>query len=184
MDTLRRMDTLTRLSITDAINFSQISRATFYRRFLDTGVISIKVDSTGKKYIEATELLRVCPDIKVPQSETSVTVSMDNMRQPDTSSLEVEARLLREQLQEYKTREKRLLDQLDKMTSLVLQLEYRPTPTSPPLAVAPEPTKPVATASQSSIKRYLLYEKLLQSADYSVEELLEVAPALENIVNL
>ncbi|MGB1011896.1 MAG: hypothetical protein ACPGVP_19440 [Thiolinea sp.] len=47
------------VSISEAIKLSGVSRGTFYRKYLNAGLISATQDHAGKKQIETSELLRV-----------------------------------------------------------------------------------------------------------------------------
>jgi hypothetical protein len=48
-----------RLKVTQAYQLMGIPRATFYRKYIDTGKISISSESDQKKYIDFSELYRV-----------------------------------------------------------------------------------------------------------------------------
>src|SRR5690348_5898066 len=48
-----------RLKVTKAYEIMEIPRATFYRKYLDTGKITVSIDSEDKKYIDFSELYRV-----------------------------------------------------------------------------------------------------------------------------
>ena len=91
-----------RLSITECIQLSMVSRATFYRKYIDTGKISFKTDNSGKKYIEGVELLRAIPDITLSHEETPEPVSVDTVRYAESLAkidlLGLELKLVREQL--------------------------------------------------------------------------------------
>lgn len=87
------------VSISEAINLSGISRGTFYRKYLNAGLISTTQDSDGKKQIDTSELLRVFPDM----SMDSGTVQPVQDGQSEISSLELQ--VLRQQLEEAKQRE-------------------------------------------------------------------------------
>lgn len=91
-----------RLTISEAIKYSMVSRATFYRKFIDTGQLSYKTDNDGKKYVEFAELLRVCPNAGTAPIETTENVSTDTVRYSESLGkidlLELEVKFLREQL--------------------------------------------------------------------------------------
>lgn len=59
------------VSISEAIALSGVSRATFYRNFLNKGLISATKDSSGKKKIDTSELLRVFPEINLDSDTVS-----------------------------------------------------------------------------------------------------------------
>lgn len=126
------------LSVSEAIQLSGISRATFYRKFITTGKISIKEKSGGKKYIEFGELLRVCPEAGTNPTETHEqdkknTLSNDYTRDllSKNQLLELELKLtkellteIREQLRKSDIREADLKLQLAKVQPTPLQIGW------------------------------------------------------------
>lgn len=91
------------VSISEAIKLSGVSRGTFYRKYLNEGLISTTQNPTGKKQIDTAELLRVfgklSADIKTVSNETEQTERTNEVEQ------------LRKQLQETKDSEQRLRDE-------------------------------------------------------------------------
>ena len=90
------------VSITQAAKLSGISRATFYRKYINTGVLSVATDANGHKQIDMSELLRVFPDLKLTDTKASGDAKAIDNDKPDQSA---EVELLRQQLQESKERE-------------------------------------------------------------------------------
>lgn len=90
------------VSITQAAKLSGISRATFYRKYINTGVLSVATDANGHKQIDTSELLRVFPDLKLTDTKASDDAKAIDNDKPDQSA---EVELLRQQLQESKERE-------------------------------------------------------------------------------
>ena len=97
---------MARLTITKAIELSPYSKTYFYKKFIKGGLISVSVDNDNKKYIESSELVRVFPDLKIPESVPAVNDTSDRLR---TSS---ELRLLREQIAELRKDKEFLQNQL------------------------------------------------------------------------
>ena len=61
-----------KVSISKAARMAGVSRTTFYKNYLDKGVISKSKDSQNRAYIELSELLRVFPESK---SDTATTTT-------------------------------------------------------------------------------------------------------------
>ena len=114
-----------RLTISEAIRLSKVSRATFYRNYLATGKISFKVGTDKKKYIELAELLRVCPDITMDKEDTSAAVLSDNLRLSELNAkierLELELRLTREQLMDARDQIRKADDREVDLRNLLVQ---------------------------------------------------------------
>lgn len=99
------------VSISEAIALSGVSRATFYRNFLNKGLISTTKDSAEKKKIDTSELLRVFPEINLDSNTVSGKQSgliEDNPIRDEKSASISELDSLRQQLQESKDRELKL----------------------------------------------------------------------------
>lgn len=62
---------MAKLTITEAIKLSPIGKTHFYKEYINTGKITVSVDSSGKKHIDHSELLRVFGELK---SEPPVNV--------------------------------------------------------------------------------------------------------------
>lgn len=101
---------MARLSISEAIRRSGVSRATFYNKYINAekNPISVSKDENGKKYIDSSELLRVFGKLSDKQSAKQL-VKPDPKPEgiPENSSdslhvqvarLEVENKMLREKL--------------------------------------------------------------------------------------
>jgi hypothetical protein len=135
------------VNISEAIKLSGVSRQTFYSKYIDKGKITVSEDNLGKKCIDTAELLRV---FGVMHTDNVDKTGQDSFRQVEIASntqliagLEKEVQLLREQMvdkneqiQEYRQREQRLLDQVDKLTDTIRQVEHKPK------AVVADPERP------------------------------------------
>lgn len=106
------------LSVSEAIKFTGVSRATMYR-YLDEGKISFAVDGRGKKTIDTAELVRVFGDsanrpekISKDSIEQSVQIQAVLMKQENQYLRETLERLQRD-LQEAKDRATKAEERLD-----------------------------------------------------------------------
>jgi DNA-binding transcriptional MerR regulator len=100
-----------KLTITEAAKLAGISRAALYRNYINKGVLSVNRHNKDV-FIEFNELLRVFPDLSIPNKEnmtkfTGVDIQHDN--------LERENNLLREQLKHAENREEWLKSQIDEL---------------------------------------------------------------------
>jgi hypothetical protein len=126
---------MARLTITEAIKASPIKRTRMYSHYIKKGLITVSVDSSGEKYIDSSELLRVFGTIKKPDQPVTPTahsehpletfrVNATELEKPATTvppEQETElVKLLREQLQKAEDREQQHLKRID---SLTLRLE-------------------------------------------------------------
>ena len=124
---LVQVETMVRLTISDAIKQSGVARSTFYRKYVKQGLISVS-EYDGKKYIDSSELVRVFPGLK---SETPSNTKSNNMGQPnetlsnsvehhENTRLKAEIKLLREALEKTEQDKQWLKNQ---NTTLILRLE-------------------------------------------------------------
>lgn len=111
---------MSKVSITEASKLVKISRATMYKKYINTGIISVELVN-GVKQIDVSELIRVFGvihevDSQVDTAKTDVDSKKDN--QKDNQKDKIIA-LLESQLYEAKEREKWLMLQLEKTTHLL-----------------------------------------------------------------
>lgn len=125
---------MARVSITQAAKLAGISRASLYKSYLEKGAISVSKDSSGKKYIDTAELLRVFGELK----GDSIGVTVDNSPIDKNSqqltakktvdnlsavALSTENELLRQQLLDAREREQFYQEQIKELTSTVKLLD-------------------------------------------------------------
>jgi len=120
-----------KLSIADAAKEANVTRQHLYK-LRDAGKLTLETDAKGKQVVDTAELYRVFP--------------VDNRHQyqapPVNNPLESENRLLKDQLHEYRERERRHLDTIERLTTL---LDHRPSEPAPlPDQVREEPAAPPA----------------------------------------
>ena len=129
-----QVETMARLTISDAIKQSGVARSTFYRKYVRQGLISVS-EHDGKKYIDSSELVRVFPDLKseTPSNNKSNSVGQLNetpsnsVEQLENTLLKAEIKILRETLEKTEQDKQWLKDQ---NTTLILRLEG-PKPINP-----------------------------------------------------
>ncbi len=112
---------MSKVSITEASKLVNISRATMYKKYINTGIISVEsVD--GVKQIDTSELIRVFGAIQqIDSSVDIVNTHIDSAKDKIITILEA-------QLSEARDREKWLILQLEKTTHL---LENKQAPEKP-----------------------------------------------------
>lgn len=113
---------MTRLTITQAIKASPVGRTRMYSHYIKNGLITVSVNSSGNKYIDSSELLRVFPDLKAVNTVNSEKQTEVNTPEHHEITLAVQAeqiKHLKEQLsnakereQEYQERERFHRDQI------------------------------------------------------------------------
>jgi hypothetical protein len=107
---------MAKLSITQASKAAQISRQTMYRKYINTGKISVELINE-QKYIDTSELIRVFGVLHLdgdmhPQPEAIKSDSPDNSKDQIID-------LLKEQLEHERQEKKWLMEQLEKTTHLL-----------------------------------------------------------------
>lgn len=109
---------MAKVSISEAIKLSGVSRSSFYGKYIKQGLISISVDHNGKKQVDTSELVRVFGELKEQQNNDS-PVHLDSPRKSKENKLgqdeKTEIMLIRQQLQEAKNRETVALAQLEEL---------------------------------------------------------------------
>lgn len=107
---------MAKLTITQAIEQSGISRTHFYTHYIKKGLISVSEDS-GKKFIDSSELVRVFPNLKSEQSP-NVQVQTESHTPEQTKSEQSElVSVLREQVAELKADKEFLQTQIVSLTN-------------------------------------------------------------------
>ncbi len=113
------------MSITEASKLVNISRATMYNKYINTGIISVEsVD--GVKQIDISELIRVFGAIQQLGNKNDI-INTDIDNKIDTAKDKI-ITILESQLSEARDREKWLMLQLEKTTHL---LENKQEPEKP-----------------------------------------------------
>jgi hypothetical protein len=124
---LVQVETMAKLSISEAIKQSGVARSTFYKKYVHQGLITVSVDN-NKKYIDSSELVRVFPSLKVETAKNtksntitqSVETRSDSIEHSENTQLKIEVKLLREALEKTEQDKEWLKEQ---NTTLLLRLE-------------------------------------------------------------
>ena len=109
------MKTHTKITITEASRLAGISRTSFYKTYINKGIISVIKDDKNV-FVDVSELLRVFPDVNLGLQE-----GLHKNTQVDTSAvnhvnlLERENQLLKNQLKQAEDREDWLKSQIDEL---------------------------------------------------------------------
>lgn len=110
---------MARLSITQAIEQSGVSRTHFYTHYIKKGLISVS-EHNGKKYIDSSELLRVFPDLATEQPPNNTEQTKLNTPEQkianNTEQIE-QIKLLREQVADLKADKAFLQSQVVSLTN-------------------------------------------------------------------
>ena len=93
---------MSKVSISEAIRLSGVSRSQFYTKYINKGVISVTIDD-GKKLIDTSEIIRVFGNIQLPDSTYEQNRTTDNTGKYTDKDKIIE--LLEQQLVEAKDRE-------------------------------------------------------------------------------
>lgn len=107
-----------RLSITQAIEQSGISRTHFYTHYIKKGLISVS-EHSGKKYIDSSELVRVFPDLATEQPPNNTVHTQKHspeQEKPNNTEQGELVKLLREQLNKAEQREQQHLAHINALT--------------------------------------------------------------------
>jgi hypothetical protein len=98
---------MSKLSISEAIRLSGVSRSQFYTKYINKGVISVTVDD-GKKLIDTSELIRVFGNIQLSDSINEQGRTTENTEKQADKNKIIE--LLEHQLVEARAREQEAKD--------------------------------------------------------------------------
>lgn len=103
---------MTKISISEAIKLTGISRSHFYKTYINKGIITIDI-LENKKLIDMSELIRVFgANLKYSPQEQTNTLKQPTKIQPATDKL---IEILEQQIRDFKTREEWLQKQIDEL---------------------------------------------------------------------
>ena len=94
---------MSKVSISEAIRMAGISRSHFYKKYVNTGLISISIEDE-KKLIDVSELIRVFGNI---QLDNNIKTGEDTS---NTTAKDKVISLLEQQLADFKNREREAKD--------------------------------------------------------------------------
>lgn len=93
---------MARVSISEAIRMTGVSRSHFYNKYINKGLISVQIED-DKKMIDISELIRVFGNIHVENSTKEQIRTIEDIENIIDNTKIIE--LLEQQLLEYKQRE-------------------------------------------------------------------------------
>ena len=103
---------MTKISISEAIKLTGISRSHFYKTYINKGIITVDI-LENKKLIDVSELIRVFgANLKYSPQEQTNTLKQPTKIQPATDKL---IEILEQQIRDFKTREEWLQKQIDEL---------------------------------------------------------------------
>jgi hypothetical protein len=109
------------LSIEEATELSGIPSAIFNEKYLNGGIISVRVED-GKKTIEMSEFLRVFPNAKIEKNKSHADITIDNqLKQMKIENLEYQVANLQRQLEKHSEEYDWLRGKFDNTTLLLEQ---------------------------------------------------------------
>jgi hypothetical protein len=121
---------MTKVTISEAIRMAGVSRSHFYKKYINTGVISVLIED-DKKLIDVSELIRVFGNIQIENNNNEHHRTIENTENTSTKDKIIE--LLEQQLRESKQREVEakereewLKAQLEKTTHLLEDKTIKP----------------------------------------------------------
>lgn len=117
---------MAKVSITAAAKLAGVSRSTLYRSYIDKGLLSISKDQQNKPCIDTSELLRVFGALQSETAWDNTSDTVGQVEKPDgtaQTALEIELKLVREQLDESRERESWYKKQIDSLTDTMKLLE-------------------------------------------------------------
>jgi hypothetical protein len=94
---------MSKVSISEAIRMAGISRSHFYKKYINTGIISVSIED-DKKLIDVSELIRMFGNIHIENNNTEqikTGVDMEN-----TIAKDKVITLLEQQLADFKNRDR------------------------------------------------------------------------------
>ena len=93
---------MSKVSISEAIRLSGISRSQFYTKYINKGIISVLIED-DKKLIDTSELIRVFGNVQLKNSTNEQFKTTENTEK--TTEKDKIIKLLEQQLADFRTRE-------------------------------------------------------------------------------
>ena len=116
---------MAKVSITEAARLAGIARSYFYKRYIDSGEVSIERDLKGNPLVDVSEIVRVFGELKGQVEETSRTQerTVDDVLKSheDVIVLRAELNACREILRIRETEIERLVTEVDWLREQVAQ---------------------------------------------------------------
>lgn len=115
---------MAQVSISEAIRLTKISRSHFYKKYINTGLISI-INEHDKKLIDTSELLRVFGNIQIENNNPEQNQTIQDIQKTEDTNAIIQ--LLKEQLAKAEEDKKWLQQQLEKTTHLLENKQVQET---------------------------------------------------------
>lgn len=116
---------MAKVSVTEAAKLAGVARSYFYKRYIDSGEISIERDYRGNPLVDVSEILRVFGELKGQVEDTSRTLEStvdDNKKDAeDARVLRAELNACREILQAREAEVERLVAEVTWLREQVTQ---------------------------------------------------------------
>ena len=121
------------LNLTQAAKLAGITRTTLYKH-IKQGKVSSSLDMQDNTVIDSSDIVRVYSGTVSDNVYTEHDYTPDTVHplQVEIEVLKAQNKLLRDQLFKTEQRELRLLDQVDKLTDTIKQIEPEPAPVKKP----------------------------------------------------
>lgn len=116
---------MAQVSISEAIRLTKISRSHFYKKYINTGLISI-INEHDKKLIDTSELLRVFGNIHIENNNLEQNQTTQDIQRTEDTNVIIQ--LLKEQLAKAEEDKKWLQQQLEKATNLLENKQVQEPP--------------------------------------------------------
>lgn len=115
---------MTKISISEAIKISGVSRSHFYNKYIKHGIISIIIEE-NKKLIDVSELIRVFGSVQLENSQNG------HIRTTEYTSNTIEKdkiiEILEQQIAEFKNRERETKSREDWLQNQINELRHQQT---------------------------------------------------------
>lgn len=111
---------MSKLSITDAAKAAGVSRSHLYKKYINTGIISIDVVD-DKKMIDISEIIRVFGNVFVNEVKTHVDTPLNTDKDKIIAVLERELAEIKQQAKEREDWLKKQIDELRQQQSNLLE---------------------------------------------------------------
>lgn len=117
---------MSKVSISEAARLAGITRQYFYKKYINSGVISVERDKEDKPVIDTAEIFRVCGELKGGDSKKETHILQETAAVNDSKIAGLEAQLrLKDEL--LKAKDNHIAD----LQQALKLLEHRPSPELP-----------------------------------------------------
>lgn len=111
---------MSKLSITDAAKAAGVSRSHLYKKYINTGIISIDIVD-DKKMIDISEIIRVFGNVFINEAKTQANTPLNTDKDKIIAVLERELAEVKQQAKEREDWLKKQIDELRQQQSNLLE---------------------------------------------------------------